>query len=232
MNIYIYISIFFVFCFSNCFGEGIDSQNRLLLKILDTNSNWDIIEKTSDSIYISIKKVKETKLNAIKVEKIYNIPPRFFTEVIMNVGDYNSFLSNSKSLYSKVIKNTKNGLIGYQQIKVNLPFFYNREYYFYMGREPLDNLSPNMMCYWILLNPNQDKKNFNRSDNTIYLKKGAGLWKWEANKSGGVKIAYILTMHPGGSIPDFMIEIINKNSIVGLFRDVERKVNSNNAFSG
>jgi len=201
-----------------------------LLKILQANSNWNIVGKTSDSILISEKKVKGIELNAVKVEKVYNMEPQYFTEVIMNVGGYDSFLSNSKSLHSKVIENTPDGLIGYQRIKVDLPFFDDREYYFYMSRKPFDAQFSNVMCYWILLDPKQDQKYFNRSDNAIYLKHGAGLWKWEQAQSGGVKISYILTMHPGGSIPGFMIEMINKNSIVGLLRDVGNEVNSKNGF--
>jgi len=232
MKMYIYIIVFTIFFTTNAFGEGIDSQNRSLLKILYADSNWNFIEKTIDSVYISEKKVNGTKLNAVKVEKVYNIEPQYFTEVIMNVGGYNSFLSNSNSLHSKVIEHTRDSLIGYQKIKVNIPFFDDREYFFFMSRKPFDIQSSNVMCYWILLDPKQDQKNFNRSDNVTYLKQGAGLWKWEPVKSGKVKIAYILTMHPGGSIPDFVIEMINKNSIVGLLRDVENEVNSKNGLRG
>ncbi len=232
MKIHIYITVFTIFCITNLSGEGINSQNRSLLKILYANSNWNFIEKTSDSVYISEKKINGKKLSAVKVEKVYNIEPQYFTDVIMNVGDYNSFLSNSKSLHSKVIDYTQNSLIGYQRIKVDLPFFDDREYYFYMSRKPFDFQFSNVMCYWILLDPKKGQKNLHYSDNATYLKQGAGLWKWEPVKPGKVKIAYILTMHPGGSIPDFMIEMINKNSIVGLLRDVENEVNSKNGLRG
>ena len=231
MNKNIYITIFTILCVPKGFGEEISSQNRTLLKILNANSNWNIIEKTDDSIYISEKLIKGSELNAVKVEKEYNIKPELFTDVIMNVGGYDSFLSNAKSLRSKVINDTPSGLIGYQRIKVNLPFFNDREYYFYMSRKPFDVQSANVMCYWILLDPEQSPEIFNQSENSTYLREGAGLWKWEPSQSGGVKISYTLTMHPGGSIPDFILEMINKNSIVGLLRDVENEVYSNNGFS-
>jgi len=227
-----YIIFITILCFSSAYGKEINSQNRSLLKVLHANSSWNIIEKTSDSIYISEKIIGESGLNAVKVEKIYDIEPDYFTDVIMNVDAYGSFLSNTKSLYSKVIDDTPDGLIGYQRITVDLPFFDDREYYFYMSREPFDDKYSNVMCYWILLDPDQSQKNFIRSENITYLREGAGLWQWEPAQNGGVKIAYILTMHPGGSIPDFMVEMINKNSIVGLFRDVENEVNSKYGSSG
>tara|TARA_B100000029_G_scaffold50196_1_gene45710 strand:+ start:380 stop:1078 length:699 start_codon:yes stop_codon:yes gene_type:complete len=226
----VYIAFFTVFWVSNVFAEEIYSHNRDLLKILHADSHWNIIEKTSDSIYISEKIIEGSGLNAVKVEKIYDIKPDYFTDVIMNVDAYSSFLSNAKSLYSKVIDNTPDGLIGYQRITVDLPFFDDREYYFYMSRKPFDNHSSNIMCYWILLEPGQSPTTNDLTENATYLKNGAGLWKWEPAQSGRIRISYILTMNPGGSIPYFLVGMINKNSIVGLFRDVQNEVMSKNYF--
>lgn len=228
----VYIAFFTVFWVSNVFAEEIYSHNRDLLKILHADSHWNIIEKTSDSIYISEKIIEGSGLNAVKVEKIYDIKPDYFTDVIMNVDAYSSFLSNAKSLYSKVIDNTPDGLIGYQRITVDLPFFDDREYYFYMSREPFDDNYSNVMCYWILLEASQSPTKNDLTENATYLKNGAGLWKWAPDQSGGVKITYTLTMHPGGSIPDFLVEMINKNSIVGLLRDVGKEVNKKIGSSG
>ena len=232
MIIKVYIVFFTIFWFASLSAEEIYTINPNLMKILYADSQWNIIEKTSDSIYISEKIIEGSELNAVKVEKVFNVEPQYFTDVIMNVGSYNTFLSNAKTLHSKIIKNTSNGLIGYQRIKVDLPFFDDREYYFFMSRKPFDDRLSNMLCYWILLDPMQSNINFNRSDNATYLKHGAGLWMWKPEQSGGVKITYTLTMHPGGSIPGFLVEMINKNSIVGLLRDVEKEVNKKIGSSG
>ena len=37
----------------------------------------------------------------------------------------------------------------------------------------------------------------------------------------------MLSMHPGGDLPDFLIELINQSSIVTLFRDVINKTIAN-----
>ena len=232
MIIKVYIVFFTIFWFASLSAEEIYTINPNLMKILYADSQWNIIEKTSDSIYISEKIIEGSELNAVKVEKVFNVEPQYFTDVIMNVGNYNTFLSNTKSLHSKIIKNTSNGLIGYQHIKVDLPFFDDREYYFYMSSEPFDDRLINVLCYWTLLDPMQHNIDLDRSDNTTYLKHGAGLWKWALDQSGGVKITYTLTMHPGGSIPDFLVEMINKNSIVDLLRDVGKEVNKKFGSSG
>jgi len=139
MIIKFYITFFTIISFSSLNSEEIYTINRDLLKILYADTEWNIIEKTKDSIYISEKIINGSELNAIKVEKIFNIEPHYFTDVIMNVGGYNTFLSNTKSFYSKIIKNTSSGLIGYQRINVDIPFFDDREYYFYISSKPFDD---------------------------------------------------------------------------------------------
>ena len=230
MKFKFYFFHFIIFCITFGFAKEINSFNRSLLEILHSNSGWNIIENTNDSIYISEKKIAEADLNAIKVEKIYDINPEIFTSVIMDVNRYDSFLSNGKSIYTRVIDNTADGLLAFQRIVIDLPFFDNREYYFYMSSKPFDNQSINILCYWVLLEPDQSPDTNDLSENATYLKNGAGLWKWEPTQSGGMRISYILTMHPGGSIPSFLVEMINKNSIVGLFRDVQNEVMSKNYF--
>jgi len=221
---------FIIFWVALGFANEITSMNRSLLKILYDNSDWNIIESTSDSIYISEKIIADYKLNAIKVEKLYDINPVNFTNVIMDVKRYDSFLSNANSLYTRVIENRSDGLLAFQRIVIDLPFFDDREYYFYMSRKPFDNHSSNIMCYWILLEPGQSPTTNDLTENATYLKNGAGLWKWEPAQSGRIRISYILTMNPGGSIPYFLVGMINKNSIVGLFRDVQNEVMSKNYF--
>ena len=222
------LQIIFIYSvsFSNPFKSEIN-ENEILLKLLYSNSNWQTIKTTDDSILVSQKEIRQSNLNAIKVEKIVSIDPESFTDVIMNVNDYNSFLTNAKSFKSKVISSTFTDLVAYQHIIIDFPFINDREYYFYMSRKPFSDDIDNIMCFWTLLNPQQTQNLF-KKNNCIYLEEGAGLWKWEKIKdSKDIKITYALSMHPGGDLPKFLIDMINQNSIVGLFRDVENKVFTN-----
>ncbi len=214
------------------FGKGEFNGNQTLLTFLNINSGWSALEKTNDSIQISIKELDGSKLEAVKVEKILDIDPDLITDVIMDVENYNSFLSDAESLKSRVVERSDVGLIGYQRIEVDFPFFDDREYFFRMDRSPFGNQDTKTMCYWVLLNSDYDLGKGVRTKNTTYLQKGAGIWKWEPFELNKVKISYMLYMHPGGSIPDFLIDVINRRSIVGLFRDVlkEVKVRNSSAF--
>ena len=162
---------------------------------------------------------------AIKIKKNFLIEPHHFTDVIMNINDYSSLLSNSNLIQTKLIKSNSSSLIGYQNLIVNFPFIKNREYYFYMSQQTFNDNYENIMCFWVLLNPDRFKNNFTVSEENIYLKHGAGVWKWDNNElSNSYDISYILTMHPGGNLPDFIIDMINKTGIKGLFTDVQKRV--------
>ena len=111
-------------------GQDKFNGNRALLTVLNANSEWRSLETTNDSIHISVKELDGSELQAVKVEKTLDVEPNLVTDVIMDVESYNSFLSDAESLKSRVIERSDTGLVGYQRIKVDLPFFDDREYFF------------------------------------------------------------------------------------------------------
>ena len=159
MKYFLFTIILFSLSFSSIFEFELDSNGELL-KSLYSNVNWEIIETTNDSIIVSQKEIKESSLKAIKVEKNVNIHPELFADVIMNVGNYNSFLTNAESFKSKVIEVTPTDLIGYQHITVNFPFVDNREYYFYMSTNSPHIELNDLISFWTLLDPEINKNRY------------------------------------------------------------------------
>jgi len=210
------IKNFFILSLSIAFSETDYDRVYPLLLSLNSNDGWTDIKEIDDSTNISIKELSESKLYAIKVDKIIDIEPDQITDVIMDVNNYNSFLTNSESFKSEVINQYDKNLIGYQYIKVDIPFFEDREYYFKMSREQIIDQDTTTMCFWLLLEPFKEKAN---NINAIYLEYGAGIWKSEQISPGKYNISYRLYMDPGGSIPTFVVDIINETSIIGLFQD-------------
>ena len=98
-----------------------------------------------------------------------------------------------------------------------------------MNRTSFGDQDSTTMCYWVLLDPDYETNKPIESKNTTYLKQGAGIWKCESSELNKWKISYMLYMHPGGSIPDFLVDAINKRSIIGLFRDVIKEVRVRNS---
>ena len=52
-----------------------------------------------------------------------------------------------------------------------------------------------------------------------YLSHGAGLWVAENQFNNKTSFSYRIYMDPGGSLPTFLIDLINKNSVVNIFED-------------
>ena len=206
------------------FSSGLSIENRNLLLQLDSNFGWRKIESTYDNISISIKEISSSNLNAIKVEKIVDLEPELITKTIMDVENYDGILSNNNSLQSRVIRRSTTGLIGYQHIKIDIPLFDDREYFFQMNHSGFGDYDSNTLCHWVLLDANPINDINGVIKGATYLSFGAGIWKAEATSSNKYKISYRLYIDPGGSIPNFLIDMINKQSIVGLFRDIEVEV--------
>ena len=61
-----------------------------------------------------------------------------------------------------------------------------------------------------------DHKNYSAT----YLSHGAGLWAAEEKSNNMTSLSYRLYMDPGGSLPTFLIDMINKTSVVNIFEDV------------
>ena len=137
----------------------------------------------------------------------------------MDVNNYKQFLKSSDSFISNEIKRTTHFVDGYQFIPINIPFFDNREYLFRMhpsGFKDDDSIS---IIHWYLLDENEivfDKKNHSAT----YLSHGAGLWVAEEKLNNKTSLSYRLYMDPGGSLPTFLIDMINKTSVVNIFEDV------------
>ena len=142
----------------------------------------------------------------------------------MDVENYDGILSNNNSLQSRVIRRSKTGLIGYQYIKIDIPLFDDREYFFQMNHSEFGDYDSNTLCHWVILDANPINDINGIIKGATYLSFGAGIWKAEATSSNKHKISYRLYIDPGGSIPNFLIDMINKQSIVGLFRDIEVEV--------
>jgi len=198
--------------------------NKELFKLLKSDLEWNMLEKTDDMITISIKNLPGSDLNAVKVEKTLQLNPGIVSDIIMDLDNYNRFLSNAQSLDTKIISRSDNNLIGYQHISIDIPFFDDREYLFQISKQEWIDESSTILCHWMLLDYEDTMNNKEIMKQVTYLSYGAGVWQAKYLSPGNFNISYRLYMDPGGSIPDFLIDIINRESIVGLFRDVEREV--------
>ena len=218
MKIFYIIGVaFVVLCLNLILPRNLSAKPMNLLNALHDNNGWETIDSSSHNL-VSTKEIPGRDLFAVMVKKEIDLPKEILQDVIMDVNNYKQFLKSSDSFISDEIKRTNHYVDGYQFIPINIPFFDNREYLFRMypsGFKDDDSIS---IIHWYLLNENEivlDKKN----PSAVYLSHGAGLWVAEKRSNKKTSFSYRLYMDPGGSLPTFLIDLINKISVVNIFED-------------
>ena len=188
-----------------------------LLNSLHDNTGWEILDSSLHNL-VSTKEIQGRDLFAVMVKKDIKLPKNILQDVIMDVNNYKQFLKSSDSFISNEIKRTTDFVDGYQFIPINIPFFDNREYLFRMypsGFKDDDSIS---IIHWYLLNE-QDASLEKKNQSATYLSHGAGLWTVENQLNNKTSFSYRIYMDPGGSLPTFLIDLINKTSVVNIFED-------------
>ena len=83
------------------------------------------------------------------------------------------------------------------------------------GYRKEDNTS---IIHWFLLDKD-DALLDSDGNSATYIDYGAGLWIAEQKEQDKTLFSYRIYMDPGGSLPDFLIDMINKTSVINIFKD-------------
>lgn len=229
MNRHIVLCIFIFFFGSPLYSRTLIEKPDELFQILHNNDGW-IRVTTQDDITLSTKSINDMSLVAFMVQQRTSIPTAIIQEIVMDVKNYGNYF-NSKGAFIFKEMNRKNDWVdGYHLLPIDLPIIKDREYFFRVrptGYESHDNTS---IVHWYLIKDGKyDNKAINKNHkDTIYLDYGAGLWTAEPLEEGRYILSYRLYLDPGGSIPDFAIELMNKISIVNIFKDVMQEATRRN----
>ena len=202
-------------------SEKNDLEPKELYKLLEESKGW-VINDEIEGYKLFSKKIKDQDLKAVMVSYETNISFLSIQEVLMDVKNYESFLSSSNKMVTKEIKKDSGMVVGYQFIPINFPFMNDRHYYFKLIKNEINIKNSPTLVKWFLLDKNTQLlaiQSLNDA-NAVYLKYGAGLWLVDSFDKNKIKISYRLFMDPGGSIPNFLIDKINEISIINLFKDV------------
>ena len=202
------------------FAENTDLSTSLFKTLYDDNG-WN---KPSiiDGISLSTKRVPNMSIKAVKVHIETNIPKNIITDIIMDIKNYNNYFINSKKLYFQVINRDSNSIDGYQFISVPIPFIKDREYFFRMSSNTFLPDYPKTFIHWHTLN--KDIYSYISTDfqsgKELYLDTGVGIWNIDFLDNSTFILSYRLLIDPGGYLPDFAVDHVNKVNIISLFRDV------------
>ena len=202
-------------------SEEKNIEPKELYRLLEASKGW-VMNDEIEGYKLFSKKIEDQELSAVMVTYETSIPLLGIQEVLMDVENYESFLSSSSKMVTKQLKKDESAVIGYQFIPINFPFMSDRHYCFKLIKNEINAENSKTLVKWFLLDEDKELLDVQSSNNTnpIYLKYGAGLWLVDSNDESKVKISYRLFMDPGGSIPNFLTEKINESSIINLFKDV------------
>lgn len=216
---------YYIIIITNIYSEVLNSDSYDLFKILIGKEGW-IRDGEENGFSLSKKLVKDKNLHALRVQKKVVFSPDIIQEILIDVNNYDQFLSNTNSIKSFELNQTNKWVDAYQYIKNNIPFLDNREYCFRISKESLNDLDTISLVHWYLLEKNYYKTAHLVEDNkSIYLNYGAGLWLAEEQIDQSFMISYIIYIDPGGSIPDFLINKANRISLVNILKDTINEAN-------
>jgi hypothetical protein len=189
-----------------------------LFQMLKSNENWTSVAKKGE-VTLSTKSIKDMSLVAFMAKQKTNIPSKIIQDIVMDVKNYGQYFNSAGEFIFSEVGRYSGAVEGYHLLPVNLPFMKDREYFFRVhtgGYNMEDNVS---IVHWYLIEKPEKVQMQNTSNDAIYLDYGAGLWMAE-RADGEYMLSYRLYLDPGGSIPNFAIELLNKMSIVNVFNDV------------
>lgn len=209
--------LFLSFSFANTNDEN--KALDALFNNLMSKKEWIFEEKIND-ISISKKVILGKDLVALKVEKEISILPKYIQDVILDVENYNEFLLSAKSMDSKELAKGKDWLDAYQYIPIDAPFLSDREYSFRISSKKIHKKDSISIVHWFLLDEHKYKIKKDPKKDVIYLDDGAGLWISEKKENNNILLSYILYMDLEGSMPNFIIDKINKVSLINIFKDI------------
>ncbi|MFC1565618.1 hypothetical protein ACFL4B_01575 [Candidatus Neomarinimicrobiota bacterium] len=210
------------------------ANEELLLQTIKENihveKGWENIEEFDSGISVSVKDIPDIPIKAIMVKQNIAIDADIIAEVVEDVANYGKFLNSASAMDANLLYKNEQGLFGHQHF--DLKYVKDRHYAFNMFK-PFGNTN---RVDWELI-PEKTFDSINESKNVnkkgVYIDIGYGSWLVNKLENGEAEISYRLVMHPGGSVPNFAIDYINKVAIVALFEDaideaLKRSDRSNN----
>jgi len=198
-----------------------DSES--LLDYLHQEHGWELLKEDGEQ-RIEIKDGYGLKLHAVKISQVVDIEPELLVDVFENVESYPDVLSSAAGVEFDVIRRDENYVDGYQHLSV--PIVRDRHYIYRMRRVWEDQSW--IRTDWHLLPEHGEHKPLIQSrgqqkKNPLYLERGVGSFLVERLEDEKILASYRLYIDPGGRLPDFLVNMVNESSIVGLFEDVVRE---------
>ncbi len=203
-------------------------SNHLLAQ-LHSDNGWEMVSTTDDGLTLRSKSLPGYELQALEISSETDLTPESIVQVVENVASYNEIITSNKAMECSLIGMKNGNIYGYQYYKV--PLMKNRYVVFEM-RPAYSSVDGHIRSDWVLLNEEQlarlELPPVHKDRSPVLIDEGAGTWIFRPVADGQFQVSYRLYMNPGGWIPDFILENVNRKGIAGLFEDVLREAAKGN----
>ncbi|MCJ7801240.1 MAG: hypothetical protein MUP82_02650 [Candidatus Marinimicrobia bacterium] len=194
--------------------------NDVLLKSIKDNiyieNGWEMVEGYGNGVVVLTKEIPNIPIKAVMVKQNINIKSDIIAEVVEDISNYKDFLKSAKAMDANLLYSDDTKLVGHQHLK--LKYVNDRHYAFNMFRP----YGTSERVDWELI-PEANFNSLDESDSVnkdgVYVDIGFGSWNTKILDNGDTEVSYRLVIHPGGNVPKFAIDYINKVAIVALFDD-------------
>ncbi len=204
---------------------AVDSNDALLEELAD-DTGWERAGELDNDRVLRTKIIDGLDLGAVEVAAELSLRPDTIIEVVEAVDRYNNIITSNEAMTCYQITENDTHIVGYQYYKV--PLMTNRYVVFHMDRAYTDDRG-RIRSDWKLMDgaaryPDQLEQ-WHDGENPVQLERGAGTWVIEPLEDDRWRVAYRLYMNPGGWLPGFVLDRVNRSGINGLFDDVIREAN-------
>ena len=202
----------------------ISDDNLLLLKSLENNEDWSLIDIRKDSIRVYEKRVDGMDLSALKVEKIIDFNPKLIFETIMDINNY-PYVMENPDVTSFIIGQRDNMIYAYNHFPVPLPFIEDRHYIFKIKQTSDTQINWHLVDYMEVKSSPRLKSIIDKNSSAVYMDYGAGLWEIEILTESLSQASYILYMDAGGSLTNNLNDLFTSQSIIDLYKSIFKESN-------
>lgn len=190
-------------------------MHMLICLAVLASGNWELANET-DGIKIFTRAKDGSSVREVKAMGEIDAPADRVFKVIGDYDHYTEFMPYMRE--SKVI--AREGKTTFIYGYVAPPVVSNRDYTLKMVDESIGGDSPMYKVSWT---PANDKGPPPRGG-TVRLTINTGSWTLEPTEDGKTYATYYLYTDPGGSIPTFLVNKANRDSLPDLVKAVRKRV--------
>lgn len=176
-------------------------------------STWDLAER-EDGITVWEREIPNSDIRAVKAEMIMEAPAKRVWEVLNNREDYPEFMPYVEEV--RLLERNEQAAIVYQRI--DPPLISDRDYTIRVEADTDRREGRYQRCWRIANARGPDKR-----EDIVRIRRSNGCWKLQRLSENRTRVRYRVHTDPGGSIPSWLVNQANSNSVPDLLRAVEKR---------